>query len=307
MVPCYNEENQIGNVIETMPEFVDLIVITDDNSKDNSKQVIEEKAKGDPRIRLLKHEKQQGNGMARVTGLNFCVKLDEIDIVCMMDGDGQMDPDELHLLLEPIINDEADYTKGNRFFSREAWEVIPRNRYLGNAMLSLVTKMVSGYWHIADSQTGYIVVKKDILKRIDLNHLYKDYGFPNDLLIHANVANARVTDVPITPLYNIGEKSLMKIWKSIPRISWLLFRRFFWRMKEKYIIRDFHPLVLFYFFGFFLLLLSIPLVLRMFYMWYINGLIPKVNALAVMFTFISGFQAVLFAMWFDMDYNKKSK
>ena len=306
VIPCYNEESQIGKVIETMPNYVDNIVIVDDCSRDNTVKVVESYMKDNDKIILIKHEKNIGNGGARVTGLKKCLEID-IDIICLMDGDGQMSVSELPHLLEPIIQNKADYAKGNRFFSGKAWEKIPKIRYMGNAILSLITKIVSGYWHVADSQSGYIVLTKQIVERINLDHLYQHYGFPNDLLIHANVVNARVEDIPIEPIYNIGEKSGIKYWKVIPQISWLLFRRFFWRLKEKYIIRDFHPLVFFYAFGFFLSFLSIPLFIRIIYMWVVNGNIPKVNFMAWMFAAIMGMQFELFAMWFDMENNKELK
>lgn len=303
IIPCYNESSQIGMVVNSLPGFVDRIIIIDDKSKDNTVEVVQKLAEADNRIVFIEHEKNQGNGGARITGLKYCAK-DMVGIIVLMDGDGQMDPNEMAHLIDPIIQDKADYTKGNRFFSGEAWENMPAIRYLGNASLSLFTKIASGYWHVADSQTGYIVFRASILKNIKIDHLYKDYGFPNDLLIHANVAGARVKDVPIAPLYNVGEKSVMKIWKTIPKIGWLLFRRFFWRMKEQYVIRDFHPLVFFYMFGLFLLLISVPFAVRMVMVWAETGRIPQVNALALMFILISGFQSVLFAMWFDMDYNR---
>lgn len=304
VIPCFNEESQIGKVIETIPDFIDKIIVVDDKSSDRTVDVVEGLQKTNDKIFLIKHDKNQGNGAARITGLKKCLTI-KADIICLMDGDGQMDVDELPNLLQPIIEDKADMVKGNRFFSGEAWEQMPRIRYLGNAFLSLLTKIVSGYWHIADSQSGYIVIKKEIIELIHLEHLYHGYGFPNDLLIHANIYNARVVDIPIKPIYRIGEKSGIRYWKIIPKIGWLLFRRFFWRLKEKYIIRDFHPLVFFYLSGLLLLLISIPLVFRFFIRWYIDGNVPQITALALLFVLISGFQFIFFAMWFDMNSNKK--
>ena len=123
-----------------------------------------------------------------------------------------------------------------------------------------------------------------------------------------NVSNMRVRDVPINPVYGIGEKSGIKIRKVIFTIGWLLIKRFFWRLKEKYIIRDFHPLVFFYFFGFIFSLITIGLFARLFYHWiYMGRDIPSINALAAMFSFMSGSLFTLFAMWFDMIENKDLK
>ena len=304
VIPCYNEESQIGHVIETLPDFIDKIIVIDDKSSDKTIEVVESLQSSNDKILLIKHDKNQGNGAARITGLKKCLTID-IDIICLLDGDGQMDIGELPNLLKPVLEGDADLVKGNRFFSGEAWEQMPRIRYLGNAFLSLLTKIVSGYWHIADFQSGYIVVNKKIIELIQLDHLYKGYGFPNDLLIHANIYNARVVDIPIKPIYHIGEKSGIRYGEIIPKIGWLLFRRFFWRLKEKYVIRDFHPLVFFYLSGLLLLLISIPLVFRFFIRWYIDGNVPQITALALLFVLISGFQFIFFAMWFDMNSNKK--
>ena len=130
---------------------------------------------------------------------------------------------------------------------------------------------------------------------------------PNDILVRLNVLNFRVTDVPVEPVYNIGEKSGIKIQKVVFSISWLLIKMFLWRMKEKYIIRDFHPLVFFYFFGIFLAFVDVILFARLFLMWKLNGHIPSINALAAMFAFIASSQFLLFAMWFDMEENKNLK
>ena len=127
------------------------------------------------------------------------------------------------------------------------------------------------------------------------------------MLVKLNVYNFRVIDVPVTPVYGIGERSGMKMYRVIPKMSWLLLRRFLWRMKEKYIIRDFHPLVFFYALGMFLLLTAVPLGVRLIWKLVDTGLVRPINALAFAFTVITGFQLLLFAMWFDMEYNKHLK
>jgi hypothetical protein len=172
-----------------------------------------------------------------------------LDVVVVMAGDGQMDPADLDRVVAPVARGEADYVKGNRLFRGESWRMIPHYRYLGNAMLSLMTKIASGYWHIADSQSGYTAISHTALVRIDLDRIYKRYGMPNDILVRLNVGNFRVRDVSIRPVYNIGEVSGIRLRKVIPTISWLLLRDFCWRLVEKYILRDFHPLVFFYCMG----------------------------------------------------------
>jgi hypothetical protein len=135
--------------------------------------------------------------------------------------------------------------------------------------------------------------------------MYKRYGQPNDLLVRLNIFNLRVRDVPVTPVYNIGEESGIRPLRMIPKLSWLLLRLFLYRMWQKYVIRDFHPLVFFYGLAFSLLLVTVPLGLRVFYRWWISvGTIPSINALAWMSGTIAGLQSLFFAMWFDMEYNR---
>ncbi len=303
VVPAYNEETQIGKVIETMPELVDKIIIVDDLSGDKTSETVQSYIGKEDRIILILHEVNQGVGGAIATGYKWA-RDNDMDIAVVMAGDGQMDPDDLPALLDPVVHDGVDYTKGNRLVTGEAFKVIPKVRYFGNSMLSLLTKIASGYWHVADSQTGYTAINKEALHKINWDEMFKRYGQPNDLLVKLNVLNFRVRDVPIRPVYNIGEKSGLKPLRAIYSIGSLVFRLWLWRLKEKYIIRDFHPLIFFYFMGVMLLLFGSILSVRMVYYWIGTGEIPELNALTSMFAFTLGFQSVFFAMWFDMEANK---
>ncbi len=306
IVPAYNESTQIATVIETMPELVDCIVVIDDASSDDTADIVERYAKKEERIVLIRHAVNQGVGGGIATGYEYA-RDQGADMAVVMAGDGQMNPDDLPALLDPVAEDKADYAKGNRLISGEAYTKIPKVRYFGNAFLSLLTKISSGYWHVADSQSGYTVINNKALHTINWGKMYPRYGQPNDILIRLNVYNFRVMDVPIEPVYNIGEKSGIKIRQVIFTISWLLVKLFLWRIKEKYIIRDFHPLVFFYFLGAAFGFLSIALAARMFLIWYLMSHIPPINALATMFSFMSSSQFTLFAMWFDMEANKGNR
>ena len=307
VVPAYNEELLIEKVIRTMPEFVDKIIVVDDKSSDGTVAAVQQCLSDfSEKLILIQHEENQGVGRTIITGYERSLE-EQMDITAVMAGDAQMDPDELPQILDPVVDDEADYVKGNRLFSGEAWHIIPRYRYLGNAFLSLLTKIASGYWHITDSQTGYTSISAKALGTLRLRRLYPRYGYPNHMLTKLNVYNFRVKDVPIKPIYNIGEKSGIKLTKVIPTLSWLLLKCFFWRMKEKYIIRDFHPLIFFYLFGLLLfptgVLWGAYLFLFRVFMGTIGMVAPLFSAL---FT-ITGLQFLLFAMWFDMEYNKHLK
>jgi len=310
VVPAYNEELLIGRVIETMPDYVDKIVVVDDCSQDGTRsRVMVCMNNGDSfykdRLILLVHSENEGVGGAIATGYKWC-RDHEIEVAVVMAGDAQMDPSDMPALLEPVVTGEADYSKGNRLFTGDAWRQIPRIRYLGNSAMSMLTKIASGYWHVADSQSGYAAINLKALKIIDWDQMYKHYGQPNDLLVRLNIYNFRVCDIPVRPVYNIGEKSGIRPLYMIPKLSWLLFKLFLWRMWQKYVIRDFHPLVFFYLMAFLLLIISIPLGARVFLKWFIlDGRIPPINALAWMLSVIAGFQSLFFAMWFDMEHNKR--
>jgi len=306
VIPAYNEEKLIGQTVSTLPDFVDRIIVVNDASKDDTSAIVKEIAKTNGRVVLIDHERNEGVGGAIVTGYKKAREM-KSDVTVVMAGDGQMDPNDLPKIIEPVARGEVDYTKGNRLFQGDAWKMIPHHRYLGNSFLSLMTKFASGYWHIADSQTGYTGISLRALKKLDLDGIYKSYGMPNDMLIKLNQFDFRVRDVHIRPVYNIGEKSKMKVFKVIPRISWLLFKGFWRRLFFKYVIKDFHPLVFFYALSFLLLTVSLPLTVRLFYMWAVYGAIPRINAMALVFTMVSGLQSLFFGMWFDMDYNKDLK
>jgi glycosyltransferase involved in cell wall biosynthesis len=305
VVPAHNEETQIQKVIRTIPDYVDEIVVIDDASDDQTVEVVKSEMEILKKLHLIEHKTNQGVGGAIASGYKWA-RDKEMDVTAVMAGDGQMDPHDLDKIIDPVVVGHADYSKGNRLFFGDAWNLIPHYRYLGNSFLSLLTKISSGYWHIADSQGGYTAISLIALKRIDPDSIYKYYGMPNDLLIKLNQHDFTVCDINIKPVYNIGEKSGIRLSKVVPKISWLLFKGFWKRLFFKYVIRDFHPLVFFYSLSFFLFIISIPLVIRLLYIWFMKGDIPDMNALALFFTLISGLQTAFFGMWFDMEYNKKN-
>ena len=301
VVPAFDEEDLVATTIRGIPGFVDRIIVVDDASRDGTAAVAE--GAGDPRVEVVRHARNAGVGAAIVTGYQRVVT-EGIDLACVMAGDNQMDPTDLERLALPVARGEADYTKANRLLSGEAWRVIPRSRYLGNAVLSFLTKLASGYWHVADSQSGYTVASREILEQLDLDRVYRGYGFPNDMLVHLNVWNARVRDVPSRPVYGVGERSGIKIRRVVPRISWLLIKGFFWRMREKYVIRDFHPLVFFYALGFLMTLLGLGLGIAEVVLRILGNAVSVGTVVLVALLLIFGSQFTLFAMWFDMESNK---
>jgi len=306
VVPSYNVRHLVDRVIETMPDLVDKIVIVNDCSKDDTRQVVESYLPKNKKVILINHEVNQGVGGAIATGYKWC-RDNEMDVAVVMAGDAQMDPKDLPDLLDPVVEGNADYTKGNRLFTGDAWNIIPRDRYLGNSAMSFLTKMASGYWHIADSQCGYTAINKAALKRINWDQMYKRYGQPNDLLVRLNIYDFVVVDVPVTPVYDIGEKSGFKPLRMIPKLSWLLFKIFLYRMTQKYVIRDFHPLVLFYLTGALLGLIDLAFIIRFIVRWISLGSTPEITLFVIIFLSFSSLQCFLFAMLFDFELNRKLK
>jgi len=358
VVPCYNEEKQIGMVIETMPKFVDRIIIVNDKSKDNMNDVvkgfwstkynqselsfldstkavfekdefnynhadfliyeknIEEKSKftaskieneleSSDRIVLINHLENGGVGAAIATGYKWCKDF-KIDCTAVMAGDGQMDPGELESICLPVINEGVDYVKGNRLKHPSAWFAIPKTRFFGNSALSIMNKLASGYWRISDTQTGYTATSLKALEAVQLYKIYPRYGMPNDFLVKLNIAECSIREIVIKPVYNVGEQSKMKVFKVIPKISFLLLKSFFKRLWVKYFFKDFHPLFLFYNLSFFLGIIGFGYGLKIAYLWiFAVREINTLTILAFLFLSVTSLQLFFFGMWLDIQDNQR--
>lgn len=302
LIAAYNEETQIGIVLKSIPEYVDHIVVVDDASTDNTAQVIAGAVAADSRIVSIGLTENSGVGGA-LSHAYIWARENNVDIAVSVDGDGQMDPDDMIDLIAPIADGRADYTKGNRILDTRQWKEIPRTRLFGNAGLSLLTKIASGYWSVTDSQSGYSAAGRVALERIDWNSMYHRYGRPNDVLVLANVAECRVADVPVRAVYGVGERSSMKIARVTVTITLLLIKRFWWRMFQKYALRDFHPLLFFYCLALVTTGISIALSIRLVANWISNGYVPQMTALALGFFAITSLNSLFFAFWMDMQAN----
>ena len=309
VVPAHNEERLIGRVLDTVPSYADRIIVVDDASTDATAAELEAALGrlGADRLRIVRHARNRGVGAAIVSG--YQAALAEVDqygqgFVAVMAGDAQMDPEDLPRLLGPLARGQADYTKGNRLFTGQAWKIIPRHRYLGNAVLSLLTKIASGYWHVTDSQSGYTAITTEALRVLQLHRLYPRYGFPNHMLVELNNYDFRVRDVPIRPVYGVGETSGIRLHRVIPTLSWLLLKCYFWRMKEKYVIRDFHPLIFFLGLGLFLSGLGLGLGAWIIYLRLHTGQLSPNAVIFDALCLIMGAQMLFFSMWMDMEHNK---
>ena len=233
VVPAYNEELLIAKVIQTMPDYVDRIYVIDDSSTDRTYEVAAEYL-SDSRLKLIRHRSNKGVGAAIATGYRQALK-DKIDITAVMAGDNQMDPLQLLKLFDPLIEGTADYCKGDRLSRSELTKGMSRWRRSGNVILTRLTRVSSGYWTLQDPQNGYTAINRKTLTRLDLDKIYPRYGYCNDLLAKLNVLGAKVRDVQIPARYG-EEKSKIKYGNYIKKVSMLLIRNFFWRMKQKYIL-----------------------------------------------------------------------
>lgn len=244
-------------------------------------------------------------GGAIATGYKWC-RDHKIDCTAVMAGDGQMDPAELESICTPVIADGIDYVKGNRLIHKAASTMIPKKRFFGNSVLSILTKIASGYWNISDTQTGYTAISLSALESIEIHKIYRDYGVPNDILVKLNIAYCTLKEIPIKPVYNIGEKSKMKISKVIPNVSMLLLKSFFNRLFLKYFLRDFHPLFLFYFAGILLAIINIPFIINIIInVLILNGSVTIGTYVTFLLLTLFSFQSIAFGMWMDIQDNDR--
>ena len=221
VVPAYNEARAIGNAVATMPALVDRVIVVDDASADDTGARARDI--GDPRVEVVRHPDNRGVGAAIVTGYRRALA-EEMDAVAVMAGDGQMDPDDLPALLDPIAGGAAGYVKGNRFLHPDVWSAMPRARIVGNVVLSAATRVTSGYRHVFDSQCGYTAASRAALEAIDLDALFPRYGYPNDLLSRLHAAGVRVEDVCVRPVYGPHWRSGINLSTAFHPIPWVLLR-----------------------------------------------------------------------------------
>lgn len=301
VVPAYNEELLIQETIDGIPDYVDKIYVINDCSTDRTGEIIDQMI--DSRIVPIHHEVNKGVGATIINGYKRAL-VDEMDLVAVMAGDNQMDPAYLPRLLFPIIEGKADYTKGNRLLSKEMRKGMSAWRAFGNGLLTLITKVGSGYWHITDPQNGYTVISREAIESLDLDSVYTYYGYCNDLLIKLNAFGLQTMDVSMPARYG-REKSTIKYGVYIRKVAPMIFRGFLWRLKMKYIVFDFHPLVLFYIAS----MLLVPIGF-LFGLWIVmqklvfHAPVSANYPLLDVFISLMGMQLLLFAMFFDMQVNK---
>ena len=296
-IPAYRAESTIAEVVSSLPDLVDRVIVVNDASPDATGAALA--AIRDPRLTVVTHEKNRGVGGAMKTAYRKSFELGS-DVVVKVDSDGQMDPAQLPVLLDALIDNHCDYAKGNRFLDTRALVQMPRLRLLGNLALTFMTKAASGYWHIFDPQNGYLACRSTVLRRLDLDAIANDYFFENDMLIHLNILETRVIDVPMPARY-AGERSSMRIGTVVRRFPGRLFSRFWKRIWHRYVLRDFSPVALF-------LLAGIPLMIAgtAFGIWgwyesWRSGIVSSTGRVMLsVLPIVIGFQLILQAIMLDI-------
>ena len=237
VIPSFRVKDKILNVLEEIDEDINNIYVVDDKCPENSGKYVEENCR-DPRVKVLYNPINLGVGGAVKTGYKRALE-DQCDIIVKVDGDGQMSPKLIKGLISPILMAEADYVKGNRFYNIEDVKTMPGIRLFGNSVLSLINKMVNGYWNIVDPTNGFTAIHRQALGFLPLEKINNRYFFESDMLFRLATIRAVVRDFPMKAVY-ADEKSSLKIQKIIFEFPFRYFISFHKRIFYLYILRDFN-------------------------------------------------------------------
>lgn len=303
VIPCYKVSGSLLNIIESIPEkSVDYVIVIDDGCPNKSGESAEKLGKDN--IIVIYHQENRGVGAAVISGYRKAIALG-CGIIVKIDGDGQMDPAYLNDLIAPLINDTADYVKGNRFNDISIIKSMPKLRLLGNSVLSFVIKFVSGYWNIMDPTNGYTAILDRTLKKIDMNKVSDDYFFEINMLIELNIVNAVVKDIAIPARYN-NEASSLDIIKVLISFPPKLIKGFLKRVFLKYFIYDFNMVSVYLLFGIPLFIFSLSLGVWQWIDSFVTG-IPKSagTIMLVALPIIVSFQMILQAINIDINNTPK--
>jgi glycosyltransferase involved in cell wall biosynthesis len=245
VIPSYKVAHHIASVILGIPKTVEHIIVVDDKCPQNSGKIAQDLS--DARVCVVYHGENQGVGGAVISGYKKALDLGA-DIVVKIDGDGQMDTAYLQALIQPIVDHEADYTKGNRFTDFKALAKMPKIRLFGNSGLSFLVKAASGYWTVMDPTNGYTAISRQAIENLELDKIARRYFFESDMLIHLNIENAVVVDIPIPAKYG-DEKSSLSITRTLFGFPPKLFKGLVKRIFLKYFIYDFNMISIYLIFG----------------------------------------------------------
>ena len=237
VIPCYRVEREIQSVLHGLPKYIKHIIVVDDASPDSTSEIVAAVAKKDKRITLIRHESNLGVGGAMVTGFRKALELGA-QVIVKVDGDGQMDTTHMPELIAPLIQGQADYTKGNRFRDFQSLQQMPLIRRFGNMGLGFLSKAATGYWNLFDPTNGFVAIRSDVLSQLPLKGMDKSYYFETSMLANLYLLGAVVKDVPMPARYR-SEVSNMLIHRILFQFPLKLFRTFVKRIVLKNFIYDF--------------------------------------------------------------------
>jgi dolichol-phosphate mannosyltransferase len=241
VVPCYDVARHVVAVVTSLPAFVDHVVVVDDGSRDDFAAAAS--AIRSDHVTVIRHPRNLGLAMAMKSGIREALRAGA-DIVVKVDGDGQMDPDEMARLVGPVAAGDADLAKGNRLMRRRHLAGMPQARLAGNLLLSVLAKFASGYWNVSDPSNGYLAIRRELLEEIELDRLGPRYFFETSLLCEANLAGAVVREVPMPARYG-AERSSLSVRAAATGFPLLLLRACLRRVALRHFLRDFTPVALF--------------------------------------------------------------
>ena len=301
VVPCYNEEKLVGKTIETMPDIVDWIIAVNDGSTDSTLEVLHDIARTDPRVVIVDNGRNFGIGRSLVNGFQCALDTTDSDLIGVMAGDAQCDPEFAQPMIRELIDEKLDYVKANRFFHRDALRAMPQHRLVGNVFITLLTKFSSGYYSISDTQNGYGFFTRRIMEKMEFSYIGDRYDYENSVLIALSIAGARIKDFPVPAIYG-DEVSTIKVLPTSLRALKAVWIGFWRRIYYKYVLFSFHPVALFFFSGLLLLLIGVVSGAVEVYYRVADGVSPSTGTvMLVVLPLIVSFQLLITSILMDMN------
>ncbi len=306
IVPAYNEEVLIEKTIYSIPDIADKIIVVNDCSTDKTREILENLIKVNTKIELINLEKNSGVGRAIAIGYKVAFERG-FDVGVVMPGDAQALPEDFNNLISPVLNDDIDYTKGNRLNYLGVSKIMPKHRFFGNSLLTILTKFATGYYHIMDPQMGYTALNLKLVPKMKLEKLIKRYGYPGHLLYMLNLIDAKVKDVDVIPHYG-EEKSGINLFSFVPKLVYILIKLFLSRIFVKLLYKNTSPAGITYFFAILNLFAIIPyLIFRSYTNYIIKGYIPELTFISLSTSIILFFLFFLFGIVLDIQENNRDK
>ena len=306
IVPAYNEEALIKKTINSIPDIAEKIIVVNDCSTDKTKEILENLSRVNNKLQLINLKKNSGVGSAIVKGYQIAFE-QGFDVGVVMPGDAQALPEDFNNLVSPVLNNGIDYTKGNRLNYSGVSKIMPKHRFFGNSLLTILTKFATGYYHIMDPQMGYTALNLKLVPKMNLEKLIKRYGYPGHLLYMLNLIDAKVEDVDVVPHYG-DEKSGIRLFTFVPKLVYILIKLFLSRIFQKLLFKNTSPAGITYLFAILNLFGIIPyLIFRSYKNYNIKGYIPELTFISLSTSITLFFLFFLFGVVLDIQENNRNK